>query len=161
MQHLGVISPVQEPTPWCAAIVVVPKDSGAVRICVNLKPLNESVLCEVHPMPKVETTLAQLSGAKIFRKLHANSGFWQIPLANESRLLTTFITPFGRLCFNKLPFGRSSAQRSSKDKWMRCFQVYQASSATLMIFSFMERMRLNTNLDYKPHWREFSQLESH
>ena len=77
MESLGVISPVEEPTPWCAAMVVVPKDSGAVRICVNLKPLNERVLCEVHSMPKVDTTLALLSGAKVFSKLDANSGFWQ------------------------------------------------------------------------------------
>jgi len=41
--------------------------------------------------------------------LDANSGFWQIPLAKESKLLTTFITSFGRFCFNKLPFGISSA----------------------------------------------------
>ena len=109
MENLGVISPIQEPTPWCAAMVVVPKDSGAVRICVDLKPLNESVLREVHPMPKVDTTLAQLSGATVFSKLDANSGFWQIPLAKESKLLTTFITPFGRFYFNKLPFGISSA----------------------------------------------------
>ena len=109
MQSLGVISPVEEPTPWCAAMVVVPKDSGAVRICVDLKPLNENVLREVHPMPKVDTTLAQLSGATVFSKLDANSGFWQIPLAKESKLLTMFITPFGRFCFNKLPFGISSA----------------------------------------------------
>ena len=109
MQSMGVISPVHEPTSWCAAMVVVPKDSGAVWICVDLKPLNKNVLREVHPMPKVETTLAQLSGAKLFSKLDANSGFWQIYLANESKLLTTFITPFGRFCFNKLPFGISSA----------------------------------------------------
>ena len=47
--------------------------------------------------------------AKIFSKLDANSGFWQIPVAKESRPLTTFITPFGRYYFNKLPFGISSA----------------------------------------------------
>ena len=52
MENLGVISPVEEPTPWCAAMVIIPKDSGMVRICVDLKPLNESVLREVHPMPK-------------------------------------------------------------------------------------------------------------
>ena len=109
MENLGVILPVEEPTPWCAAMVIVPKDSGMVRICVDLKSLNESVLREVHPTPKVDTTLAQLSGATVFSKLDANSGFWQIPLAEESRLLTTFITPFGRFCFNKLPFGISSA----------------------------------------------------
>ena len=109
MQSLGVISPVEQPTPWCAEMVVVSKDSGAVWICVDLKPLNENVLREVHRMPKVDTTLAQLSGATLFSKLDVNSGFWQIPLAEESKLLTTFITPFGRFCFNKLPFGISSA----------------------------------------------------
>ena len=36
-------------------------------------------------------------------------GFWQIPLSPASRLLTTFITPSERYCFNKLPFGISSA----------------------------------------------------
>ena len=109
MENLGVISRVTEPTPWCAAMVVVPKASGAVRICVDVKPMNENVLREVHPMSKVDTTLAQLTGAAMFSKLDANSGFWQIPLAEESRLLTTFVTPYGRFCFNKLPFGISSA----------------------------------------------------
>ena len=112
MEAAGVISRVDEPTPWCAGMVVVPKKSGAVRICVDLKPLNESVLREVHPMPKVDETLASLAGATVFSKLDANSGFWQIPLAEASRPLTTFITPFGRFCFNKLPFGISSAPRT-------------------------------------------------
>ena len=109
MEEAGVISKVTQPTQWCAGMVVVPKRSGDVRICVELKPLNESVLREVHPIPKVDETLAQLSGASVFSKLDANSGFWQIPLAKESRPLTTFITPFGRFCFNKLLFGISSA----------------------------------------------------
>ena len=37
------------------------------------------------------------------------SGFHQIPLDEESRLLTTFITSFRRFCFKRLPFGISSA----------------------------------------------------
>ena len=109
MEQMGVISKVQTPTPWCAAMVVVPKSSGGVRICVDLKPLNQSVLREVHPLPKVKTTLAQLSGATVFSKIDTNSGFWQIPLDPSSRLLTTFLTPFGRFCYNKLPFGIASA----------------------------------------------------
>lgn len=103
-EALGVISKVDEPTPWCAGMVVVPKKGGAIRICVDLKPLNENVLREVQPLPKVDETLAQLAGAKVFSKLDANSGFWQIPLAKKSCLLTIFITPFGRHCFNKMPF---------------------------------------------------------
>ena len=45
----------------------------------------------------------------MFSKLDANSGFWQILLAKESKLLTTFITPFGKFCFNKVPFRICSA----------------------------------------------------
>ena len=115
MEAIGVIAKVDQPTPWCAGMVVVPKKSGAVRICVDLKPLNESVLREVHPIPKVDDVLGKLAGATVFSKLDANSGFWQIPLAAKSRLLTTFITPFGRYCFNKLPFGISSALSCSKN----------------------------------------------
>ena len=58
MGSLGVISPVEEKQPRCAAMVVVPEDSGAVQICVGLKPLNQSILQEVHLMPKVDTMLA-------------------------------------------------------------------------------------------------------
>ena len=109
MEQLGVISKVTEPTPWCAGMVVVPKGSGKVRICVDLKPLNESVMRELHPLPKVDSTLAQFAGAKIFSKIDTNSGFWQVPLSAESKLLTNFVTPYGRFYFNKLPFGISSA----------------------------------------------------
>ena len=108
MEIAGVISRVDEPTQWCAGMVTVPKRSGDVQICMDLKPLNKSMLREVHPMPKVDETLAQLPGAALFSKLDANSGFWQIPQAKESGSLTTFVTSFGRYHFNKLPFGISS-----------------------------------------------------
>ena len=109
MEQLGVISPVEEPTEWCAGMVVAQKANGSVRICVDLSRLNESVCRERHPLPVVEQVLAQLTGAKLFSKLDANSGFWQIPLSPESALLTTFITPFGRFRFHRLPFGITSA----------------------------------------------------
>ena len=60
-------------------------------------------------MPSVDENLGKLGDSKIFSKLDANSGFRQIPLDEESKLLTTFVTPFGRFCFNRLPFGISSA----------------------------------------------------
>lgn len=109
MERLGVISRAEEPTEWCAGIVVVPKKSGDPRICIDLTKLNESVRREKYILPSVEQTLGLLAGASIFSKLDANMGFWQIPLAEQSAKLTTFITPFGRYYFNRLPFGIASA----------------------------------------------------
>uniref|UniRef100_A0A5S6QK34 Reverse transcriptase domain-containing protein n=1 Tax=Trichuris muris TaxID=70415 RepID=A0A5S6QK34_TRIMR len=106
----GVIRPVKEPTEWCSGIVVVPKWNGkSMRVCVDLTVLNKSVRRCLLTLPSVQEQLASLAGAKVFSKLDANSGFWQIPLSKESSLLKTFITPFGRFCFRRLPFGISSA----------------------------------------------------
>ena len=119
MLRQGVISPVTVPTEWCSGIVPVPKPNGRVRICVDLTPLNKAVQRETHPMGSVDESLAMLGESHVFTKLDANSGFWQIPLDEDSKLLTTFVTPFGRFCFNRLPFGISSApeifQRTMSD----------------------------------------------
>ena len=97
------------PTQWCSGMVPVPKANGSVRICVDLTQLNKSVQREIHPMSSVDESTVKLGSSNIFTKLDANSGFWQLPLDDESRLLTTFITPYRRYCFNRLPFGISSA----------------------------------------------------
>ena len=109
MLQLGVIERVNQPTEWCSGMVVVPKPNGNVRICIDLTKLNTSVLRERHILPSVEQVLAQIGGARFFTKLDANSGFWQVELSHDSSLLTTFITPFGRFCFKRLPFGITSA----------------------------------------------------
>ena len=91
MEKPGVIYKVDKPTLWCAEMAVVPKKFGDVCICIDLKPLNENVLRETYPLPGVDETLAQLTGATVMSKLDTNSGFWQIPLAQESCELTTYI----------------------------------------------------------------------
>ncbi|XP_037520549.1 uncharacterized protein LOC119397183 [Rhipicephalus sanguineus] len=109
LENQGVITKVQDPSPWCAPIVVTPKKDGGVRLCVDYTMLNKGVLREHHPIPSVEHTLGLLGGAKYFSKLDAYSGLYQIKVDPKSSELTTFITPFGRYKFNRMPFGISSA----------------------------------------------------
>ena len=54
MEKVEVISKVTDSTPWCVGIVVVLKKSGKVRFCVDLKPLYQNVLREVHPFSMVD-----------------------------------------------------------------------------------------------------------
>ena len=82
----------------------------------RLIKLNEYVQHENHPLSSVDLTSGKLAGAKYFTKLNANSGFWQIRLAESSRPLTTFIIPWGRYCFNMLPYGISSGS----EKFQKC-----------------------------------------
>ena len=108
LETLRVIKRVMELTEWHAPIVVVPKANDKVRICVDYTHLNQAVKRERHLLPTVEQVLAQMSGATVFSKLDANCGFHQIKLTKDSKPLTTFVTPYGRYSYNRLPFGINS-----------------------------------------------------
>ena len=109
MLEAGIIKEVTEPTEWCAPMVPVVKPNGKIRICVDLRKLNEAVKRERYVLPTLKDIAPKLAGAKVFSKLDASSGYWQIPLHPDSTSLTTFITPMGRFCFRRLPFGITSA----------------------------------------------------
>ena len=54
MEANGIIEKVTEPTDWCARMVPIPKKSGEVRICVDLKCLNRAVCHEHYPLYTLE-----------------------------------------------------------------------------------------------------------
>ncbi|XP_043232854.1 uncharacterized protein K02A2.6-like [Amphibalanus amphitrite] len=116
MEDAGIIRSVSEPTDWCAPMVPVPKGGGSVRITVDYKNLNKCVKREIHPIPTVEQLTAELAGSSIYSKLDASSGFYQLPLDRESQLLTTFLTPFGRKAFQRLPMGINLAPECFQKK---------------------------------------------
>ena len=70
-----------------------------------MKALNKSIRRAVYPIQKVDITLAQLKGAKVFSSIDAKAGYHQLKLDNESKKLTTFITPYGKITYTRLPFG--------------------------------------------------------
>lgn len=72
-------------------------------------------------MPTLEDIAPKLAGAKVFSTLDASCGFWQIPLDAASQKLTTLITPMGRFCFRRLPFGITSAP-----------EIFQRQMSTLL-----------------------------
>ncbi len=110
MEGMGVIKEVTEPTDWCHPIVLVEKPgSDKIRLCLDLTRLNKCVKREYYQLPSVDETLAKIGKkGKVFSKLDANSGYWQMPLNERSQKLCTFITPFGRYCPTVGPFGLSS-----------------------------------------------------
>ncbi|CAB3997437.1 Hypothetical predicted protein, partial [Paramuricea clavata] len=74
MLKIGVISKVDQPTVWCAPMVVTPKQNGEVRICVDLTKLNKSVLREAYPLPSVDFTLGKLSKSKALGHVISSEG---------------------------------------------------------------------------------------
>ena len=96
-------------TEWVSSLVVVPKPDGDIRICVDMRRANEAIERERHPIPTIEEVLHDLNGSTVFSKLDLKSGFHQVELDPESRLITTFITHRGLFRYKRLMFGITSA----------------------------------------------------
>lgn len=110
METEGVIRRVTEHSDWCSSLVYVTKPDGSLRICLDPKKLNGSLRRCPHRIPTLEELNPTFAGAQVFSKLDAKAGYWSIPLHEDSQMLTTFRTPFGRYCWTRLPFGLNVSQ---------------------------------------------------
>lgn len=104
----GVIEKVEGPTAWCNNLVIVEKPDKSLRLCLDPKELNKSILRERYQIPSPEEIYNSLAGKEIFTVLDLKDGFFQIGLQDNDKLCT-FGTPFGRYRFLRMPFGISSA----------------------------------------------------
>ena len=109
LERQGIIEGVVHPTDWVNATVVARKSNGKIRLCLDPRPLNKALKRCHYPIPIVKDILPDLANAKVFTKVDCKNGYWQVPLDQESTLLTTFSTPFGRYKWNRMPFGISPA----------------------------------------------------
>ena len=91
----GIIVKETKPTEWISSLVAVQKP-GKLRVCIDQRDVNRAIKRPKYQMLTVDQVLPKLSKAKVFTVLDAKDGFHQVKLDNESSLLTTFWTPFGR-----------------------------------------------------------------
>ena len=105
--HKGVLATVDEPTDWVNQMAVATKKNGSLRICIDPRSLNLALKREHFQLPVLEDILPDLSRAKVFSKVDLSHGYWHCVLEEDSSVLTTFSTPFGRYRWTRLPFGLS------------------------------------------------------
>lgn len=105
-----VLRKVEHHTDWCSSLALSTKKDRTLRICLDLQKLNASLKRCSHKILSVEELNPRFANAKIFSKLDAKAGYWSIHLDEESQILTTFRTPFGRYCWKRFPFGLSVSQ---------------------------------------------------
>ena len=101
----GVIQEVDEPTDWVSQMTITMKKNNDIRICLDPQALNKALKREVYPLPVIDDVLPELGNAKVFTKVDLQSGYWHCTLDEESSNMTTFVTPFGRYKWLRLPFG--------------------------------------------------------
>ncbi len=103
MLQQGVIQPSK--SPWNSPLFLVPKKYGQFRPVIDFRKVNEVTEDDRFPLPVLSDLLMSLEhGNKFFSSLDLLSGYWQVPLAPESREITAFSTPHGHFEWLRMPF---------------------------------------------------------
>jgi len=118
LMNAEILAKCDDPTEWCAPGFFVPKPDGKrVRLVTDYTKLNKFVRRPTHPFPSVKEIFRCIpkESARVFAKLDAVHGYFQLALDEESSKLTTFLLPSGRYRYLRAPMGLSS----SSDEWCR------------------------------------------
>ena len=58
MEQCGIVQ--SSSSPWVSPVVLIPKEDGKVRFCVDYRRLNAATKKDVHPLPRIKDILDTL-----------------------------------------------------------------------------------------------------
>ena len=96
-------------SPWASPVVIIRKKDNYFRFAIDYRKLNSVTKREIYPMPRVDDTLDALNGVKYMSTLDLASGYWSVPIREEDKQKTAFITHKGLYEYNFMPYGLSNA----------------------------------------------------
>jgi hypothetical protein len=94
---------------WLANVVMVKKNTGKLRMCVDFTDLNKAYPKDSFPLPRIDQLVNLTVGHKLLTFIDAFSGYNQIMMDEGDQEKTSFITSRGLFCYKVMPFGLKNA----------------------------------------------------
>ncbi|KAL1467563.1 hypothetical protein MTO96_042079 [Rhipicephalus appendiculatus] len=92
-------------SPYARPVLLVKKKNGENCLVIEYRRLNSQTVPEHFPLPNIDDQLQRLSGARMYCVLDCANGYLQLPLSEESKANTAFITPDETGQFERMVFG--------------------------------------------------------
>jgi hypothetical protein len=144
MLEVGIIEPVEE-SKWISPMVVQYKKTGEIRICVDLRKMNDACLHDPFPTRFTDEVLYNVGSQEVYSFTDGFSGYHQIQIAKEDRHKTKFATEWGSYQYNMIPFGLKNAPSIFSRVVVEAFKEF--------LHKFLEA--------YFDDWTVFSLLKNH
>ena len=107
MEEHGIIEPTA--SPWASNVVLVRKKDGSLRFCIDYQQLNRITTQDSYPLPLIDNCLNAIQDSTWLSTLDLRAGYYNIPVAEEDKDKTAFITRSGCYRFNVMSFGATGA----------------------------------------------------
>lgn len=108
LKEAGFVRDVRFQT-WVSNVVLVKKNNGKWRMCVDFTDLNKACSKDSYPLPRIDQLVDSASGNKLLSFMDAYSGYNQIRMDPDDEEATAFYSDNGVLCYRVMPFGLKNA----------------------------------------------------
>ena len=106
--EIGVLKRQRE-SEWVSPTFITPKKDQTVRVVSDFRRLNKMLVRKPFPLPKISTTLMQLTGFTYATALYLNMGYYTIRIDAKASDMCTIIFPWGKYSYQRVPMGISRA----------------------------------------------------
>ncbi|GBO44171.1 Retrovirus-related Pol polyprotein from transposon 412 [Araneus ventricosus] len=103
----GIVSDTR--SPYASPVLLLKKKTGENRLVIDYRRLNSQTIKDKFPLPKIDDVLEQLHDRIFFTTLDLAHGYLQIPLTENAKQETAFITPDETGQFERMIFGLTNA----------------------------------------------------
>ena len=103
MLRNGIIE--QSQSQWSSPCVLVPKPDGTFRYCTNFERVSAMTRSDSYPVPRVDDCIDQIGHLQYISKFDLLKGYWQVPLTEQAREISAFVTPDGLYQYTVMSFG--------------------------------------------------------
>ena len=123
-------------------VILVPKSSGKLVVCVDYRRLNNITETDIYPLPLLDNIISSISGSKVYSKINLKDAFHQVPVMDSCCPYTAFKCKFGVFEYTTMPFGLKNApavfQRMTKTLGPLLGSCCVAYMDDILVFSPLE-----------------------
>ena len=107
---------------WLANVVLVKKENGKWRLCIDFTDINKACPKNIFPLPRIDLIVDATTGHELLSFMDAFSGYNQINMDPNDQEKTSFVTGRGTYCYRVMPFELKNAGATYQRLVNRMFQ---------------------------------------
>ena len=107
MLQNNIIEPSK--SEWSSPCILVPKLDGTFRFVTDFRKVNQCTKTDSYPIPRIDDCIDKIGNAKFVSKFDLLKGYWQVPLTDRAKEISSFCTPDAPYKYCVMPFDMKNA----------------------------------------------------
>ena len=122
---------------WLANVVLVKKENGKWRLCIDFTDINKACPKDSFPLSRIDLIVDATVGHELLSFMDAFSGYNQISMDPDDQEKTSFVTEQGTYCYRVMPFGLKNAGATYQRLVNRMFQKQIGTTMEVYIYDML------------------------